>query len=52
MLVKVNTKTLIHHQSSSSMAKRLPQITVNMLNFWQKGFNSCEEQIDACKSQC
>ena len=33
MLVKVKTKTLIHYQSSSSMAKQLKQNTFNKLNF-------------------
>ena len=51
MLVKVNAKTLIHNQSSSSLAKRLKQNTFNTLNFSKKGFKSREEQIAACKSQ-
>ena len=51
MLVKVNAKTLIHYQSSSSMAKRLKQNTFNTLNFSQKRFKSLQELIDACKSQ-
>ena len=49
--IKVKTKTLIHYQSSSSMAKRLKQNTFNKLNFSQKGFKSREEQINACESQ-
>ena len=51
MLVKVKTKTLIHCQSSSSVAKRLKQNTFNMLNFSYKGFKSREERIDAYESQ-
>ena len=49
--IKVKTKTLIHYQSSSSIAERLKKNTFNTLNFSQKGFKSSEEQIGACKSQ-
>ena len=49
--IKVNTKILVNYQSSISMAKRLKQNTFNKLNFSQKGFKSCEEQIGACESQ-
>ena len=45
MLVKFNTKALIHYQSSTSMAQRLKQNTFNMLSLPQKGFVSRKEQI-------
>ena len=49
MLVKVKPKTLIHYQSSSSMAKRLKQNTFNTLSFSQQGFESRKEQIEFVK---
>ena len=49
MLVKFNNKTLIHIQSSSSMANRVKPNTFNLLNFSWKGFKSREERIDACE---
>ena len=33
------------------MAERLKQNTFNWLNFSEKEFESCEEQIGACESQ-
>ena len=45
ILEKVNTKTLIHCQSSSSVAKRIKQNTFIMLNLSWKEFESYKEQI-------
>ena len=45
MLEKVNTKTLIHYKSSSSVAKWIWKSTFNMLRLSWKEFKSREEQI-------
>ena len=45
MLGKVVTKTLIHYESSISVAKRLLQSTFNVLRLLRKEFESREEQI-------
>ena len=45
MLVKVNPKTLIHYQSSSSIAKRLNKNTFNSINFRRKGSNPVRSRL-------
>ena len=45
MLKKVNTKTLIHYESLTSVAKQIKQNTFNTLSLLWKKFKSREEQI-------
>ena len=45
IIEKVNTKTLIHYQSSSSVAKWVKQNTLNTISLSRKDFESREEQI-------
>ena len=45
MLKKVITKTLIHYESLTSVAKQIKQNTFNTLSLLWKEFKSREEQI-------